>query len=57
MFPSILTALNFDIEQRKLGLGYSGFGTKINGVNSEYYTKMQEKLMGYSPRYAELWHG
>jgi phosphoglycerol transferase len=56
MFPSILTALNFDIEQIKLGLGYSGFGTKINGVNSEYYTKMQEKIMGYSPRYAELWH-
>ena len=57
MFPSILTVLEFDVEQGRLGLGYSGFGAKNSMVNSDYYHEMQERLLGYSPRYAELWHG
>ncbi len=59
MFPSILKSLDFDIEGGKLGLGYNAFGTdsRTNEINAEYYHEMQKKLMGYSPRYAQLWHG
>lgn len=55
MFPSILDVLRFKIEDGKLGLGYSGFREGKVKPPFERHFEMQEKLLGYSPGYAQLW--
>ena len=56
MYPTILASLNFKIDEGRLGLGYSGFGSYTTKPSIDRHEEMNKKLLGYSPSYSLLWN-
>lgn len=57
MFPTILYMLGFKLEEGRLALGVSGFGQASKGKSLFYDQERDAKLMQFSEKYIEFWHG
>lgn len=56
LLPTILEFSGFDVDQGRLGLGYSGFKQHAARAPTQRFSDMQASLMNRSPSYLALWH-